>query len=101
MNECQKKLQSPIDLVDALSKAGKGTKLSAFFSSAENTKFSGIKHNHGVYGGAGNKVVAGANIYNLLGIHWHAPSEHTLNGKSFEAEVHLVGRRIVRLVVFS
>ena len=28
--------------------------------------------------------------YDLLQFHYHAPSEHTLNGKSFAAELHLV-----------
>ena len=30
--------------------------------------------------------------YRLSGFHFHAPSEHTLDGESYEAEVHLVHR---------
>ncbi|KAH9679521.1 alpha carbonic anhydrase 4 [Citrus sinensis] len=29
-------------------------------------------------------------IYKLLQCHWHTPSEHTINGSSYEMELHLV-----------
>lgn len=28
--------------------------------------------------------------YDSLQLHWHAPSEHTINGKQFELELHVV-----------
>ncbi len=38
----------------------------------------------------GNTVTAEEHIYELKQIHFHAPSEHTLQGRSFAMEVHLV-----------
>lgn len=29
-------------------------------------------------------------IFNALQVHYHAPSEHTINGKHFDLEMHLV-----------
>ena len=38
----------------------------------------------------GNGISVGALNYTLLGIHFHSPAEHTLDGESFTAELHLV-----------
>ncbi|CAD5185481.1 unnamed protein product [Musa acuminata subsp. malaccensis] len=40
-------------------------------------------------GGAGKMTVDGKN-YSLLQMHWHSPSEHTINGERFPVELHLV-----------
>ncbi|KAI3801300.1 hypothetical protein L1987_29404 [Smallanthus sonchifolius] len=40
-------------------------------------------------GDAGGIEVNGS-TYKLLQCHWHIPSEHTINGKKFDAELHLV-----------
>ena len=37
-----------------------------------------------------NTLLIGDGAYRLAQYHFHAPSEHTLDGKSFEAEAHLV-----------
>ncbi len=42
--------------------------------------------------GNGNTLRVGSNTYSLLQFHFHAPSEHTLNGRSFPMELHLVHR---------
>jgi carbonic anhydrase len=39
--------------------------------------------------GGGDLTVAGV-TYKLLQFHWHAPSEHELNGQKFPMEMHLV-----------
>ncbi|XP_022851010.1 alpha carbonic anhydrase 7-like [Olea europaea var. sylvestris] len=39
--------------------------------------------------GAGSIQINGTE-YQLKQCHWHSPSEHTLNGKRFDMEVHLV-----------
>ncbi|CAI9776465.1 unnamed protein product [Fraxinus pennsylvanica] len=39
--------------------------------------------------GAGSVQINGT-VYQLKQCHWHSPSEHTLNGKRFDMEVHLV-----------
>ena len=35
-------------------------------------------------------IVVGRERYNVTQFHYHAPSEHTLSGKSFAAELHIV-----------
>lgn len=40
-------------------------------------------------GDAGKMHINGT-IYKLLQCHWHTPSEHTINGSSYEMELHLV-----------
>ena len=40
--------------------------------------------------GPGNAIDVDAQRYELQGIHYHSPSEHTLDGESFAAELHLV-----------
>jgi len=40
--------------------------------------------------GAGNSIVLGGVQYNLINIHAHTPSEHTINGESFPLELHFV-----------
>ncbi|XP_038978842.1 alpha carbonic anhydrase 1, chloroplastic-like [Phoenix dactylifera] len=37
----------------------------------------------------GTLVVDGKN-YSLKSVHWHSPSEHTINGKRFAVELHMV-----------
>ena len=39
-----------------------------------------------------NWIEVAGNRYNLLQCHFHAPSEHTMDGKSFDMEMHLVHR---------
>jgi len=40
--------------------------------------------------GAGNYIVVGGIRYQLINDHFHAPSEHTIDGQSFPLELHLV-----------
>lgn len=40
-------------------------------------------------GGAGHMEVNGTQYF-LRQCHWHSPSEHTINGKRFALEAHLV-----------
>ncbi|CAD6218983.1 unnamed protein product [Miscanthus lutarioriparius] len=40
-------------------------------------------------GGNGDLTIEGKK-YTLLQVHWHAPSEHTVNGTRFDAEMHMV-----------
>jgi carbonic anhydrase len=48
--------------------------------------------------GAGSSIQLGesvTDIYQLIQFHFHAPSEHTLNGQQYDAEVHLVHQNIL------
>lgn len=38
----------------------------------------------------GSTVGVGEHSYRLLQVHWHTPAEHTIDGREFAAEVHLV-----------
>jgi carbonic anhydrase len=38
----------------------------------------------------GSRVSVGGHRYELLGVHYHSPGEHLLDGESFAAELHLV-----------
>ena len=38
----------------------------------------------------GNTLKIGNSVYTLVQYHFHVPSEHTLNGKRYDMEVHLV-----------
>ncbi|KAK8459917.1 hypothetical protein SEVIR_2G238300v4 [Setaria viridis] len=39
---------------------------------------------------ANGKLTIDGKDYTLLQVHWHAPSEHTVNGTRFDAEMHMV-----------
>ena len=40
--------------------------------------------------GPGNELVVDGRRYELLGVHYHSPGEHQVDGESFAAELHLV-----------
>ena len=42
--------------------------------------------------GAAGRTTIGTDIYDLAQFHFHSPSEHTLNGKAYPAEIHFVNR---------
>lgn len=85
------KLQSPIDLlnqrVQVLPALGK---LKRDYKPAP-AVVKNRGHDIGVWwkGDAGKMNINGK-IYKLDQCHWHTPSEHTLNGSSYEMELHLV-----------
>jgi carbonic anhydrase len=43
---------------------------------------------------AGGKITIGRNVYQLLQLHFHVPSEHQLNGTGAPAEMHIVHRLV-------
>jgi carbonic anhydrase len=45
---------------------------------------------------AASTLVAGGQTWDLLQFHFHAPSEHTLDGKAYDAELHLVHKSEAR-----
>nr|XP_043610520.1 alpha carbonic anhydrase 7-like [Erigeron canadensis] len=84
-------LQSPIDLshkrVQITSQLGR---LNRDYKSANSTL---INRGHDMMlkwiGGAGH-IRINETEYQLNQLHWHAPSEHTINGRRFNLELHLV-----------
>ncbi len=87
---CGGKVQSPIDIVSKDAKPGE--KLSAFKFAYTSTDTNIVNNGHTVqFNVSGdNKVTIGDKEYKLLQFHYHAKSEHTVDGKQFPLEVHFV-----------
>lgn len=83
-------LQSPIDIVNASS--GDLANIALHYQPSEL-----IMKNNGhtveVDYSAGGYIEIDQQRYSPVNIHYHAPSEHTIDGKSFDAELHLVHTR--------
>lgn len=78
--------QSPIDIVDA-----KDAKASLTISYGE-SPVKIINNGHTIqlnYVGKGF-IVSNGNTYKLVQMHWHSDSEHSIGGKKFPLEVHLL-----------
>jgi carbonic anhydrase len=83
------KAQTPIDLP---SKAAKGPALKGLVFQYPSIPLSIFNNGHTVQvpsGGSG-ALVDGADKWNLLQFHLHSPSEHTVDGKRYDAELHFV-----------
>jgi carbonic anhydrase len=83
------KSQTPIDLS---SKAAKGPALKGLVFQYPPIPLTIFNNGHTVQvpsTGVG-ELTEGANKWNLLQFHFHAPSEHTVDGKRFDAELHFV-----------
>ncbi|KAK6776602.1 hypothetical protein RDI58_027603 [Solanum bulbocastanum] len=86
------KLQSPIDLlnerVEVVSHLGR---LHRSYKTSSYATL--VNRGHDMMlrweGGAGHIKINGTK-YQLNQAHWHSPSEHTINGRRFDLEVHLV-----------
>ncbi|XP_057785683.1 carbonic anhydrase Nec1-like [Salvia miltiorrhiza] len=83
-------LQSPIDMsnerVRVISQQEKKIKYTAANATLKN-------RGHDIqiqwFGDAGSVVINGSD-YPLRQAHWHSPSEHTIHGRSYDMELHLV-----------
>ncbi|XP_022143845.1 alpha carbonic anhydrase 7-like [Momordica charantia] len=85
------RLQSPIDLT---SQGVKITPELGLLNKSYNPCSATLKnrgHDISLFwdGNAGSILVNGV-VYNLQQIHWHSPTEHTVNGKRFDLELHMV-----------
>lgn len=79
--------QSPIDIADTQHKS-----LPALAFAYQPTKLNVVNNGHTVQFNfdAGSQLESDGRKYDLLQVHFHAPSEHALRGKRFPAEFHLV-----------
>lgn len=89
-SDCGGKAQSPIDIVTKNST--KAAELVAPKFSYGQSKLAIINNSHTVqFNVSGDhKVTLNGKDYNLLQFHYHALSEHTIDGKHFPLEVHFV-----------
>jgi carbonic anhydrase len=85
------KRQSPIAIVAAGAPASSGGELHDTFG-YKPSKISLVNNGHTVQAGydPGSSVSEGGVSYSLAQFHFHAPSEHTLDGRSYPLEIHLV-----------
>ncbi len=83
--------QSPVDIVDSQASA---EDLPALSFSYQPTTLNEINNGHTlqVNYGQGSFIEANGIRYDLVQFHFHAPSEHTLNGQNTAMEMHLVHR---------
>jgi carbonic anhydrase len=100
--------QTPIDIVSSKAIPAELTKLSFHYDDTpldvENTgHVEQVVYAPGSYLKFG-KVVT--DVYNLVQFHFHVPSEHTIDGKSFDGEVHLnhinlLGEQVIVTIFLS
>jgi carbonic anhydrase len=81
--------QTPIDLASK-SELGKDLKPLAFTYAPVPLQIFNNGHTVQVKNTAAASVMAGGQKWDLVQFHFHAPSEHTVDGKAFDAELHLV-----------
>lgn len=86
---CKGKRQSPINIDSNLKR---GTELSALKFDYRPEKMGAINNGHTIEheGNHGSFLRIGNESFSLEQFHVHAPSEHTLDGKSFPIEIHFV-----------
>lgn len=86
-SDCGGREQSPVDITGHVE--GGGEPLDFSYGTPAN-----VARNNGVFVHvdypAGNTLVSGGRTYGLQSMHMHAPSEHTVEGERFAAELHLV-----------
>ncbi|KAG7621234.1 Alpha carbonic anhydrase domain superfamily [Arabidopsis suecica] len=84
------KIQSPIDLTDERVSLIHDQALSKHYKPASAVIQS---RGHDVmvsWKGDGGKITIHQTDYKLVQCHWHSPSEHTINGTSYDLELHMV-----------
>lgn len=85
------KLQSPIDLLNKRVEVVSDLGILRKYYKPSNATLLNRGHDMMLRweGGAGYLKINGT-LYQLIQCHWHTPSEHTINGKKFNLEAHLV-----------
>ena len=84
---CGGSRQSPVDLT-GYTPGGRSPLAFSYGTPAEAVRNDGV-FVHVDYPG-GNSLVSDGRSYDLVSVHVHAPSEHTVDGEAFAAELHLV-----------
>ncbi|KAK3123642.1 hypothetical protein QOZ80_8AG0633990 [Eleusine coracana subsp. coracana] len=85
------KMQSPIDLSDKRVKLVPS--LGYLDHSYRAAEASIINRGHDImvkFNGDAGSLVINSTAYNLHQVHWHTPSEHTINDRRYDMELHMV-----------
>ncbi|WP_343329474.1 carbonic anhydrase family protein [Polaribacter staleyi] len=92
-SDCGGKKQSPINIIDVDTKpqVEKENPLNILYSPSTKLK-QAINNGHSIQFDfeTGDSIQYKGNTYFLLQLHFHEPSEHTINGVRFPLEIHLV-----------
>lgn len=93
-SECGGKHQSPINILEIETTPGNSLDKITGLNYQDNTSLTSITNNgHTIqynFDGELNKFVYEDKEYKMKQFHFHAPSEHTLNGIRYPLEIHLV-----------
>ncbi|XP_062193577.1 alpha carbonic anhydrase 7-like [Phragmites australis] len=97
--------QSPIDITKVEASKDLGPLKQTYKAGTATMQDRGHDFMLNFKGGNGELTIQGKE-YTLQQVHWHAPSEHTVNGTGFEAEMHMLHEdpskaRAVVSVLFS
>ncbi|TVU00810.1 hypothetical protein EJB05_53749 [Eragrostis curvula] len=85
------RMQSPIDLSHA--RVSLVRSLGYLNHSYRAAEASIVNRGHDImvrFDGDAGSVVINGTAYHLKQLHWHSPSEHTLNGRRYDMELHMV-----------
>ncbi len=95
-------LQSPIDITNP--KPSNLSPIKFFYLKSLRMALDNTGHTVEVNFAEGNDIILGRTTYNLKQVHFHTPSEHTLNGEQYPVEIHFVhvssSHRIAVISVF-
>ncbi|KAF5811995.1 putative carbonic anhydrase [Helianthus annuus] len=83
------KSQSPIN-IDANSAQVMPGDLKRAYIDAPAVLINGVNNIGVIWKGDAGGIEVNGSTYKLVQCHWHTPSEHTIDGKRFDAELHLV-----------
>lgn len=94
-NDCGATHQSPIDIVSGQADGAESLTLNYQPRNliTHNTGHT-VQAEAGPEGPAGGFIELGGQRYSLQQFHYHAPSEHTLDGRQFDAELHFVHKLV-------
>lgn len=103
--DCDGKMQSPVNIIDIETVKDKNLEPIAFYYS-KNVKIHDVTNNgHSIQYNfeKGDYAVVKNEKYDLIQIHFHEPSEHTINGVRYPIETHLVhiNQKDKSIVVFA
>src|SRR5207237_110843 len=87
-SQCNGKTQSPVDIKDVKKDSSLKALKFDYHPTSINMKNNG--HTVYVYYDEGSEITVNGETYSIEQFHFHTPSEHKIDGKSFPMEMHVV-----------